>query len=195
MCQKPAFHLICVNIIVNFIVFIVTFAFKRAVAHMRYVVKKNYLLMWCDIIFYNVDSTRHALWLVRNPCFIRVFLLFFCHITSGSCFLHFCRVLKCPLLVKCDVMLSYVMLHNMTPCVTYTKWSKSFYEIGHCWITFGLFFKAILGFKFSYENLFSFACEWKLIFMYKDEHQDSLCKSGQRWFRSGLLYCYGATAS
>ena len=80
------------------------------------------------------------------------------------------------------------MVYNMTPCVTYTKWSKSHYEIGHFWITY------FLVFNFSFENLFSFACEWKLISVCKDEHQGSLCKRCQSWFRNSQWYRYGASS-
>jgi len=51
--------------------------------------------------------------------------------------------------------------------------------IVHFRITFGLFFKASPGAHLFIWKLFLFACEWKLIFIWKDEHQDSLWKRGQ----------------
>ena len=53
-------------------------------------------------------------------------------------------------------------------------------RIGHFRITSGLFFEASLGanqFSFT-RKLNSFSCDWKLICIWKDEHQDSFRKRG-----------------
>ena len=51
--------------------------------------------------------------------------------------------------------------------------SEVAYSIGHFQITVSFFFEASPGAHLFIWKLVSFACEWKLIFIWNDEHQDS----------------------
>ena len=89
-------------------------------------------------------------------------------------FLAFVSFLTRPKYAKTGLSL----LRNQTE--TLTTQANLYFTMDHFRITFGLFFKASPGAHLFIWKLISFACEWKLIFIWKDEHQDSLWKRGQR---------------